>query len=224
MDTETVLYIVVAILATGLIGVGGFLWRKENNSKGGSFLNNLEWRRAVKHFGKDVVDTKPIEKAIINAPSAFGLQPFKVVVVTDLETKKKLRSVSFEQAQIEECQTLYIFCAIKDIDVRVEQFIDETKNEALRPMIKGFLDNCPDKIAWAKYQTYIALGFGLAAAAEKQIYSCPMEGFLADKYVEILGLNSNMIPCVLLAVGSESKDQKLHPRFRFGEDDLLIRL
>ena len=224
MDTETILYIFVGILTTAVIGFGGLLWFKEHNLKGQTFLNNLEWRRAVKRFGKDAVDTKPIEKAIINAPSAFGLQPFKVVVVTDLETKQKLRVASYGQSQIEECQALYIFCAIKNIDVRVEQFFYETKSEVLRPMIKDFFDSCPDKIAWAKQQAFIALGFGLAAAAEKQIYSCPMEGFLPDKYVEILGLNPNMIPCVLLAVGSESKEDKPHPRFRFGEADLLIRL
>jgi hypothetical protein len=42
-----------------------------------SFLNNLEWRRAVKHFGNKPVDTAPIINAITNAPSSFGLQPYK---------------------------------------------------------------------------------------------------------------------------------------------------
>lgn len=36
-----------------------------------------------------------------------------------------------------------------------------------RPVMLGFLSGLPDKVAWAARQAYIALGFGLAAAAEK---------------------------------------------------------
>jgi len=222
MDKDSIFYIVIGILAVAVVGLGGFIWFNEKRKDG--FLKNLEWRRAVKHFGPGTVDLKSVESAIINAPSSFGLQPYKIIIVTDPELKKQLRPFSFGQAQVEECQTLYVFCAIKDTEVRLEQYIDETKNEAMRGMIKGFLDACPDKIAWAKQQAYIALGFGLAACAEKYIHSCPMEGFMPDKYVEILKLGDNMVPCVLLAVGPESKDDKPEPRFRFEADDLLVRL
>lgn len=40
-----------------------------------SFLANLEWRRAVKRFDDGPVDTTQIIRAMINAPSSFGLQP-----------------------------------------------------------------------------------------------------------------------------------------------------
>jgi nitroreductase len=222
MDNESGFYIIIGVLAVAVVGLGGFIWFNEKNKPG--FLKNIEWRRAVKHFGPGTVDLKPIENAIINAPSSFGLQPYKIIIVTDPELKKQLRPFSFGQAQVEECQVLYVFCAIKDTEVRLEQYIDETKNEDMRGMIKGFLDACPDKVAWAKQQAFIALGFGLAACAEKHIHSCPMEGFMPDKYVEILKLGDNMVPCVLLAVGAESKEHKPGPRFRFDADDLLVRL
>jgi nitroreductase/dihydropteridine reductase len=40
-----------------------------------SFLANLEWRRAVKHFGSnhESVDIDPIVHAMTQAPSSFGL-------------------------------------------------------------------------------------------------------------------------------------------------------
>lgn len=209
--------IIIGVLIVALIGL--FMFQRGRHS----FLTNLKWRRAVKHFGTGTVDVKPIEMAIVEAPSSFGLQPYKVLVITDSEKKRRLRSFSFNQAQIEECNVLYVFCAMKDIELRLEQFIDETKNTDMRNMIKQFLDACPDKLAWAKQQAFISLGFGLAAAAETMVYSCPMEGFIADKYAEELGLDGNLVPCVLLAVGSESKEE-LHPRFRFGASDLLIRL
>ena len=41
-----------------------------------TFLNNLKWRRAEKHFAPGPVNIKPIRDAIINAPSSYGMQPF----------------------------------------------------------------------------------------------------------------------------------------------------
>ena len=59
-----------------------------------SFLANLEWRRAVKRFGEGDVDTAPIQLAMINAPSSFGLQPYRILAVTNKELKEQLQKVS----------------------------------------------------------------------------------------------------------------------------------
>ena len=71
-------------------------------------------------------------------------------------------------------------------------------------------------------QAYIALGFGMAAAMEMNIASCPMEGFKPDEISKILNLDSNLVPCVLLTVGNKKNDYLLEKRFRF--DDLLTIL
>lgn len=55
-----------------------------------SFLNNLEWRRAVKHFEEGEVDIEPIVKAMVNAPSSFGIQPYKILAIQNKEIKEKL--------------------------------------------------------------------------------------------------------------------------------------
>ena len=57
-----------------------------------SFLDNLEWRRAVKHFGTGDVDIECIIRAMTNAPSSFGLQPYKIVVVQNKELKEELQN------------------------------------------------------------------------------------------------------------------------------------
>ena len=216
MDTEIISLIVIGLLSTIIVGLISYIWFKPLDS----FLGNLTWRRAVKHFSPGEVDLKPIEDAIVNAPSSFGLQPYKVHVITDPEIKRSLRAVCFNQAQIEEAHALFVFCAMKDIEKRIEQYIEQTQAEPMRIMLKGFLDACPDKIEWAKQQAYISLGFGLAAAAERRIPSCPMEGFVATKLAELLKIDDGLVPCVLLAVGAEATD-KLNPRFRFS--DILIK-
>jgi len=212
------LIILIAILIGVLVSLSYTIYNKS------SFLDNLTWRRAVKHFSPGSVDTEQIKQAIINSPSSFGLQPYTVIVVENQDIKKKLRGVCFDQAQIEECSSLFVFCAFRDIDNRIEEFLTRTKAEYLRPIMARFFDNLPDKLAWCQNQVHIALGFGLAAAAEKKITTCPMEGFIPNKVAEILGLDDNLVPSVLLAVGKEGDNSKLPPRFRFNRDELIIEV
>ena len=186
-----------------------------------SFIGNLEERRAVKHFGGGEVDSSSVLKAMVNAPTSFGLQPYTILVVKDKPLKEKLRAVSYGQAQVTECDTLYILCARTDVEARAEEYLQTTKSEAMRGMLMGFVKGMPDKLAWAARQTYIALGFGLAAAAEERIASCPMEGFSTADVAKLLELPKTLVPVVYLAVGSDAPEDGTHPRFRFPESDLV---
>jgi len=186
-----------------------------------SFLENLEWRRAVKHFGSGEVDIEPIVKAMVNAPSSFGLQPYKIYAVQTKEIKEQLKPVSYGQSQVTECHTLFVLCARKDVEARAEEYLKTTGAESMRGMLMGFLGYLPDKVAWASKQAYIALGFGLAAAAEAKIASCPMEGFSSVEVAKILNLPDNLYPVVYLAVGEKADDDGTYPRFRFPESDLV---
>jgi len=94
----------------------------ENNT----FLKNLIWRRAEKHFAPGKVDIKPIEQAIINAPSSYGIQPYHVFVITDKKLKEKLKPVCYNQSQITECHALFVFCAYKNIEARIDDYLSQT--------------------------------------------------------------------------------------------------
>ena len=189
---------------------------------GQSFLENVETRRAVKRFTGGSVDSEPIEKAIVNAPSSFGTQPYKIYAVKSKTLKAALRKVSYDQAQVTECDTLYIFCARSDVEKRADEYIKATgANDGLRQMIMGAMSHIPDKTAWSAKQAYIALGFALAAAAEQEIASCPMEGFQSVEVAKLLKLPKNLTPCVYLAVGVASEEEEQHPRFRFPKEDLI---
>lgn len=186
-----------------------------------TFLANLDWRRAVKKFAPGAVDYEPILKAIQSAPSSFGVQPYKVIILTNKLLKQDIKPHCFDQPQITDCDVLLVFCAIKNVDARVEEFIKESGSEAMRPVIAGFLANIPDKVEWARKQAYLALGFALAAAAELKIASCPMEGFMVDKVAEILATDPNYIPSVFLALGRQDTEEQFKPRFKFPTDTLF---
>jgi nitroreductase len=195
-----------------------------------SFLANLKWRRAVKSFApaptvQEQPDIFPILEAAINAPSAFGLQPFKILVITDPVMKRNLAPVCFNQPQITTCSHLLVFCARTDLETRLEEFVRSTGiGPEYKGMIESTLESLSHPVHWAKHQVYLALGFALAAAAEKKIATCPMEGFSADGVSSVLNLPTTLQPAVLLAVGNEDPSASLTPRFRFPIGDLVLRV
>lgn len=191
------------------------------------FLVQLNWRRAEKSFGpvdneNQFVDgVEKVKNAIQLAPSSFGIQPYHIVCVSSEEMKAELFPASYNQPQVKECHTLFVFCARTDIPVRAEEYIqaaglDEATSAFYRRAMLGQDRN------WAARQAYIALGFGLAACAEMKIPSCPMEGFDTEGVKKVLALPENLVPLAYLAMGGDSG--KPHPygdKFRFERSDLF---
>jgi nitroreductase/dihydropteridine reductase len=194
-----------------------------------SFLANLEWRRAVKHFVPPTatsapLDITPLLAAARAAPTCFGLQPFKIIVVENAEAKERLAPVCYNQPQVKECTHLLIFCARNDLEVRLEEYVAATGTpDTGKAMIENMISHLSHPVHWAKHQAYIALGFALAAATEAKIATCPMEGFDPSGVSAALELPHTLVPAVLLAVGHESTvpDANPYPRFRFPETDLI---
>jgi len=195
---------------------------KYNSTKSnGSFIKNLIWRRAEKHFSPGSVDITPIKSAIINAPTSYGIQPFHVIVITNQQIKSSLKEACYKQAQIEESYCLFIFCAINNLEERINQYVNQTGFTNKKESMLKYIAKLPCKLEWAKMQAYIALGFGMAAAMELNIASCPMEGFKPEEVSKVLKLDDNLKPCVLLTVGNKNNNYELEKRFRFSEDDMF---
>ena len=113
----------------------------------------------------------PILEAIRMAPSSFGIQPYKVHVVTAAATKEALMPVCYGQAQVGQASHVLVFTAAKDCAAMGERYIAANKLDEFNPGYAGMIRGSMGGIAkagaseaWAAKQAYIALGFGLAAA------------------------------------------------------------
>ncbi|MCM5661630.1 NAD(P)H-dependent oxidoreductase [Galbibacter mesophilus] len=188
-----------------------------------TYLKNLEWRYATKKFDNikkvSEQDLETLKEAIQLSASSYGLQPYKVLIVSDQETKEKLKPAAWNQTQITDASHLIIFASIDNLnDSHVDEYINnisKTRNleaselEGFSGMIKGTLAPLSEdmKSTWAAKQTYIALGNLLSAAADLKIDTCPMEGFNAEQFKEILGLDKlGLTPTVIAPVGYRAED------------------
>ncbi len=200
-----------------------------------SFLSQLNWRFATKKFdsAKKVSegDLKTIMEAIRMAPSSFGIQPYHVFVISNDELRAKMSDVSWKQPQVTESSHMFVFCSKTNLAERIDEYIAVASggDEAVKVGMKGYgdmmhgaLDPRSDeaKLNWAGRQTYLALGFGLAACAELGIDACPMEGFDATALDALLELPSTMHSLAYMAVGYRAAEAD-RPKVRFPVSDLF---
>lgn len=190
------------------------------------FLENLNWRYATKKFNPNKKvssdDMNALLEGIQLSASSYGLQPYEVFVIEDTELREKLREVSWNQPQITDASHLLVFANMTSID---ENYINaylknisKTRNLELENL-KGLEDmlkntvlnlNAEEQAVWTANQAYIALGNFLAAAANLKIDSCPMEGFIAEKYDEILGLKEKgLTTAVIATMGYRSEEDSM---------------
>lgn len=209
-----------------------------------TLLTQLRWRYATKQFDAtrkiSAEDWRTLEESLVLAPSSFGLQPWRFIVVTDQATKEKLVPVSWDQRQVADASHLVVFAIKKnlgraDVD-RYLACITEVRGVTLeslngfRSVLLDFLAQPADKFnadAWAARQVYIALGQFMTSAALLGIDTCPMEGIVPARYDEILGLAAQgyqtVVACPAGYRASSDKYASL-PKVRYAKDEIITRI
>jgi nitroreductase len=203
----------------------------------------LNWRYATKAFNSDKKLSNEQLETLLNAvqlaPSSYGLQPFKVIVVSNQEVKEQLKAAAYGQAQVAQASQVFVFAINKNytaehVDAYAQNIV-ETRGVTLED-IKGFVDTMlstvnsrtQDQLAvWNARQAYISLGFLLETAALNDIDACPMEGFDNAKFDEILGLDAlNLTSVVMAPVGFRSDDDKYQfaKKVRKSKEDLFVMI
>jgi nitroreductase/dihydropteridine reductase len=208
-----------------------------------SLLESLNWRYATKKFDHtkklSAAQLDNLLKAVQLSPSSAGLQSYKVLIVEDPTTREKLREAAHGQSQLTEASQVIVFASETTIDEAYSKnYIDliagtrqigRESLEGFEQMINGTLNRltADQKLAWSHKQVYIALGVLLTAAAEMGVDTCPMEGFDAAKFDEILGLKERgLTTSVIVAIGfrSENDGYSKLAKVRKPDEELFIHV
>jgi len=173
------------------------------------------------------------------APSSFGLQPYKFIVITDEAIREKLKPAAYGQTPITDASHLVVFAYKKTFDEKdTERFIERiaevrgqtresladyesvVNSSAKRATDGGYMET------WNSRQAYIALGFLLETAALLGIDATPMEGFDPAQFNEILGLNDHSaVAIAALGYRDEAQDWLATlPKVRMPREHLVQRI
>jgi len=203
----------------------------------------LHWRYATKRMNGQKIESAKADRiieAIRLSASSLGLQPYHIFVIEDKALLTKIHENACKQPQMLEASHVVVFAAWTDFsDSKVEAYMQQIAAERNAPIesLKGFEDNIKgliksrsteDNTTWAAKQTYIALGFGLVAAAIEQVDATPMEGFNPAALDEVLGLKEKGLQStVILSLGyrDEANDYLAKAKkIRRKKEDLITSL
>lgn len=206
-------------------------------------LERLKWRYATKKFdaSKRLSEEKlSILKESFNlTATSYGLQPLKMVILSNPDLKKLLVPITMDQAQVENASHVLVICTETKIDsdyikdhfnlvVKIRSTPREILSSFEEYLVSSFSDKQSDELnIWSTNQAYLALGNLLTVCAIEKIDACPIEGFDPDKYDELLQLNEKGLQSVIvLAVGYRAEDDMFSgfDKVRRGVDEVIIEM
>lgn len=188
-----------------------------------NYIEDLQWRYATKIFDatRKISDDnlEILKNAMQLSASSYGLQPYEILIIKNSEIRKKLKAASWNQPQITDASCLIVLAnsvnfnegsindyilniaGTRSISTSVLDGLKQTMSQTLLTKSSEDLNN------WTSKQAYIVLGNLLSAAANLHIDACPMEGFDASQYNDILGLSEKGLnAAVIVAIGYRAED------------------
>jgi nitroreductase len=182
----------------------------------------LATRRAVKKFDTDHVmsadEIRTLVEAATLSPTAFNIQNWRLVLVTDQAQKDAIRAAGWNQAQFSDCSLLIVVCG----DLRAHARDPErywrrapaSVREAIVPMITRYYEGN----ARAQHDEVLRSGSMAAmsimlAARDLGYESCPMSGFDFARVAEIIALppDHEIVMAVAVGRGTESAPGRSGP-------------
>jgi nitroreductase len=146
----------------------------------------------------------------ILSPTAFNIQNWRFVVVSDQELRKQIRAVAWGQAQVTDSSLFIVLCAdLNSWDKQPDRYWSEAPNE-----VQEFLLPAIDAYYRGKYQVQrdeAMRSCGIAAqtlmlSAKAMGYdSCPMDGFDFEKVAELIQLPDDHVLAMFVAIGKGIK-------------------
>lgn len=182
-----------------------------------------------KRFVSKKMNGTPVAEHLVNdiieaarlAPTSSGIQPFKIIVITNPELKAKIQPIAFNQSQIVDGSHILIFASWdKYTEERLTEFFNMSNTlrglpldgtDGYKAQLLGMFGAMTDdqQYAHAAHQSYIALGTAIVAAAMHNVDATPMEGFnnaALDELLNLKALGLKSTTMLVLGKSDEAKD------------------
>ena len=153
------------------------------------------------------------------APSAFNLQPWRFVVVTDVAAKQRLAGAAYRQKQVTAAPVVFaIFSDMADTLEHLDQIMrpgaSPEQVAGFRKMIAGAFASKTEaeREEWGHEQGFIALGYLLLTATAHGYATSPMSGFDEAAVKQVLELPASARVVALVAMGRAAEEGAPHHR------------
>lgn len=172
-------------------------------------------RRSVKHYDANHTMTEAEINELLSlavlSPTAFNIQNWRFVVVTDEQVRKQIREVAWDQAQVTDSSLFIVLCAdLKAWERQPGRYWKDAPQEVQEFMMPAIDDYYRGKDQVQRDEAMRSCGIvaqTLMLAAKSMGYdSCPMDGFDFDKVAELINLPDDHVIAMFVAIGKGTKE------------------
>ncbi len=175
----------------------------------------LAARRAIKgfdpehHMSDDEIN-QLLDTAIL-APTAFNIQHWRIVLVTDPELRKQIREVAWNQPQTTDSSILLVLTmdlnAWKKEPQRYWRNAPQPAQDFILPAIQAYYEDKPQVQRDECMRSCGLLAMSIMLVAKEMGYdSCPMDGFDYDAVGKLIKLPDDHVIGMMVAVGKKTQD------------------
>jgi nitroreductase len=191
-------------------------------------LPSLQGRFSCRQFKREPVAKAQLDLILESgriAPSAFGMEPWRFVVVQSPAARKKVATACLGQHAANTAPVMFAFVALVDALVPDSAFVEarltaesggSPPSNELREAWRGLYAQIDPK-SWAISQCNFAASQMMVQATALGLASCPMGGFDEQALAKSLGLAQGEAPALVLAVGYCAEAQRERSRRGMGE-------
>lgn len=190
----------------------------------------VQQRRAVKWFDPEhrmpeATFQRLMQHALLS-PTAFNIQNWRFVRVTDPAQRKAIRAAAWDQAQVEDASELLVLCfdrkAWERNPARYWRLAPQEVQDFLVPAIAEYYRDRPQVERDEGMRSCGLVGQNLMLVAQELGYqSCPMDGFDYAAVGEIIGLPADHEIAFMLVIGKGVKEPWPRPG-QLELDEVLI--
>ena len=175
----------------------------------------IETRRSVKgfdpHHKMTQAEIDQLMSLAMLSPTAFNIQNWRFVLVADAVLRHQIRSVSWNQAQVEEASLLIVLTAdLKAWEKQPERYwknAPKAASDILVPMIGHYYANNEQLQRDEGMRSCGMAAMTIMLAAKEMGYdTCPMDGFDFDAVGKLLNLPADHTPAMFVVVGKALKE------------------
>ena len=175
----------------------------------------IRTRRAVKQYDANHSMTpgevNELLSLAILSPTAFNIQNWRFVVVTDPELRKQIRKVAWDQAQVTDSSLFIILCAdLKAWEKQPDRYWVNAPKDIREFMIPAIDRYYRGKDQVQRDEAMRSCGITaqtLMLAAQSMGYdACPMDGFDFEKVAELIRLPAEHVITMFVAIGKGTKE------------------
>ena len=175
----------------------------------------IRTRRAIKHYDANHTMTSEEVNELLSlailSPTAFNIQNWRFVVLTDDKLRKEIREAAWDQEQVTDSSLFIVLCA--DLKSWEKEPIRYWANspKAVQEFVLPAIDNYyRGKDQVQRDEAMRSCGMTaqtIMLAAKSMGYdSCPMDGFDFEKVAKLISLPADHVISMFIAIGKGTKE------------------